>query len=170
LPGGRKPKLAARTWLSSRVPARKWMPHEAVSWIGKSKTTVRSATTRRHFKWKDYRIKERDRYKLMTLATDEFIRRFLIHVLPAPSTASATTVCSPTAPAPTTSRKPASSSARIGQLNSADHQRRYPPMRRPRFSPGPAAQGNCRITRLTEPERPDTLLYGFSRSSTTAAV
>jgi hypothetical protein len=34
------------------------------------------------FKWKDYRIKGRDRYKLMTLATDEFIRRFLIHVLP----------------------------------------------------------------------------------------
>jgi Putative transposase/Transposase zinc-binding domain len=35
------------------------------------------------FKWKDYRIEGPDRYKLMTLATDEFIRRFLIHVLPA---------------------------------------------------------------------------------------
>ena len=34
------------------------------------------------FKWKDYRIEGRDRYKMMTLATDEFIRRFLIHVLP----------------------------------------------------------------------------------------
>jgi len=34
------------------------------------------------FKWKDYRIEGPDRYKLMTLATDEFIRRFLIHVLP----------------------------------------------------------------------------------------
>jgi hypothetical protein len=34
------------------------------------------------FKCKDYRIEGRDRYKLMTLATDEFIRRFLIHVLP----------------------------------------------------------------------------------------
>ena len=33
-------------------------------------------------KWKDYRIEGRDRYKPMTLATDEFIRRFLIHVLP----------------------------------------------------------------------------------------
>ena len=33
------------------------------------------------FKWKDYRIEGRDRYKQMTLATDEFIRRFLIHVL-----------------------------------------------------------------------------------------
>jgi hypothetical protein len=34
------------------------------------------------FKWKDYRIEGRDRHKRMTLATDEFIRRFLIHVLP----------------------------------------------------------------------------------------
>jgi Putative transposase/Transposase zinc-binding domain len=34
------------------------------------------------FRWKDYRIEGRDRYKQMTLATDEFIRRFLIHVLP----------------------------------------------------------------------------------------
>ena len=34
------------------------------------------------FKWKDYRSEGRDRYKCMTLATDEFIRRFLIHVLP----------------------------------------------------------------------------------------
>jgi len=34
------------------------------------------------FKWKDYRVEDRDRYKRMTLATDEFIRRFLIHVLP----------------------------------------------------------------------------------------
>jgi Putative transposase/Transposase zinc-binding domain len=34
------------------------------------------------FKWKDYRIKGRDRYKRMTLATHEFIRRFLTHVLP----------------------------------------------------------------------------------------
>jgi hypothetical protein len=34
------------------------------------------------FKWKDYRIEGQDRYKQMTLATDEFIRRFLIHVLP----------------------------------------------------------------------------------------
>ena len=34
------------------------------------------------FKWKDYRIEGRERYKVMTLATNEFIRRFLIHVLP----------------------------------------------------------------------------------------
>jgi hypothetical protein len=34
------------------------------------------------FRWKDYRTKERVRCKTMTLATDEFMRRFLIHVLP----------------------------------------------------------------------------------------
>jgi hypothetical protein len=34
------------------------------------------------FKWKDYRRKGRNRYRTMTLDTDEFIRRFLIHVLP----------------------------------------------------------------------------------------
>jgi hypothetical protein len=34
------------------------------------------------FRWKDYRAKGRERHKVMTLATDEFIRRFLIHVLP----------------------------------------------------------------------------------------
>jgi hypothetical protein len=35
------------------------------------------------FKWKDYRIEGPDRYQVMTLATHEFIRRFLMHVLPA---------------------------------------------------------------------------------------
>jgi hypothetical protein len=34
------------------------------------------------FRWKDYRAKGRERHKVMTLASDEFIRRFLIHVLP----------------------------------------------------------------------------------------
>ncbi len=34
------------------------------------------------FKYKDYRLEGPDRYKVMTLATDEFIRRFLIHILP----------------------------------------------------------------------------------------
>ena len=34
------------------------------------------------FKWKDYRAKADARYKQMTLHADEFIRRFLIHVLP----------------------------------------------------------------------------------------
>jgi predicted Zn-ribbon and HTH transcriptional regulator len=34
------------------------------------------------FKWKDYRIKGRDRLRTMTLDGAEFIRRFLLHVLP----------------------------------------------------------------------------------------
>ena len=34
------------------------------------------------FKWKDYRAKGRDKAKVMTLPISEFIRRFLIHVLP----------------------------------------------------------------------------------------
>jgi len=34
------------------------------------------------FRWKDYRIKRGDRMKVMRLTTDEFIHRFLIHVLP----------------------------------------------------------------------------------------
>jgi hypothetical protein len=34
------------------------------------------------FKWKDYRVEGRDRFKTMTLAAHEFIRRFLLHVLP----------------------------------------------------------------------------------------
>ena len=43
------------------------------------------------FRWKDYRIKDsakdgakgRTRHKAMTLAAEEFMRRFLLHVLPA---------------------------------------------------------------------------------------
>jgi hypothetical protein len=35
------------------------------------------------FKWKDYRRKGRVRYKTMTVEPREFIRRFLLHVLPA---------------------------------------------------------------------------------------
>jgi hypothetical protein len=35
------------------------------------------------FRWKDYRQKGRTRYKAMTLEASEFMRRFLLHVLPA---------------------------------------------------------------------------------------
>jgi Putative transposase len=56
------------------------------------------------FRWKDYRTEGRERQKVMTLAIGEFIRRFLIHVLPRKaSTASATMACSPAARAPATS-------------------------------------------------------------------
>src|SRR5919112_797407 len=34
------------------------------------------------FRWKDYRHKGRQRIKMMRLSVDEFIRRFLLHVLP----------------------------------------------------------------------------------------
>jgi len=34
------------------------------------------------YRWKDYRIKSGDRMKVMRLSTGEFIRRFLMHVLP----------------------------------------------------------------------------------------
>ena len=34
------------------------------------------------FRWKDYRIEGSDRWKTMTLTPHEFIRRFLMHVLP----------------------------------------------------------------------------------------
>ncbi len=34
------------------------------------------------FRWKDYRAKGKTRHKTMTLATDEFMRRFMLHVLP----------------------------------------------------------------------------------------
>ena len=35
------------------------------------------------FRWKDYRTKGRTRHKTMTLGAGEFMRRFLLHVLPA---------------------------------------------------------------------------------------
>jgi hypothetical protein len=34
------------------------------------------------FQWKDYRSKEKQKSREMTLASDEFMRRFLVHVLP----------------------------------------------------------------------------------------
>jgi hypothetical protein len=34
------------------------------------------------FRWKDYRAKGKTRHKTMTLSPDEFMRRFLLHVLP----------------------------------------------------------------------------------------
>ena len=34
------------------------------------------------FRWKDYRATGKTRYKTMTLSPDEFMRRFLLHILP----------------------------------------------------------------------------------------
>lgn len=50
--------------------------------ISNSRLIRFDATAGVTFKWKDYRAKARDRQKVMTLATGEFIRRFLMHVLP----------------------------------------------------------------------------------------
>ena len=69
-----------------------------------------------------------ERYKVIKLATHEFIRRFLIHVLPAGFIASATMACSPAASVPTTSRAPANcspspTSDRCHQTSQYQHQR-----------------------------------------------
>ena len=65
-------------------------PHAVLAYL--SRYTHRVAISNRRlisadetgvtFTWKDYRIERPDRYKTMTLATHEFIRRFLLHVLP----------------------------------------------------------------------------------------
>ena len=43
---------------------------------------ISATATSVSFKWKDYRIEGPGRYQIMTLRTHEFIRRFLMHVLP----------------------------------------------------------------------------------------
>jgi len=65
-------------------------PHAVLAYL--SRYTHRAAISNRRlisadqtgvtFTWKDYRIEGPDRYKTMTLPTNEFIRRFLMHVLP----------------------------------------------------------------------------------------
>jgi hypothetical protein len=90
-----------RTFAAFLAPLRKteWVvyakkpfagPHAVLAYL--SRYTHRVAISNRRlisadatgvtFNWKDYRIEGPDRYKTMTLATDEFIRRFLMHVLP----------------------------------------------------------------------------------------
>ena len=48
------------------------------------------------FRWKDYRASGRTRHKTMTLGADEFMRRFLLHVLPGGFHRIRLTGCSPT--------------------------------------------------------------------------
>jgi hypothetical protein len=95
------------------------------------------------FKYKDYRIEGPGRYKTMTLATDEFIRRFLIHsppprrrgCCPRASIASDTMGCSPAATEPQTLRTRVSCSlCRLAQKNP----------RRPRPLP-PTSRARCRV-------------------------
>jgi len=60
------------------------------------------------FRYKDYRRNRQARYRTMTVPADEFIRRFLLHVLPKGFTASATTGCSPAPPVKPALRAPGS--------------------------------------------------------------
>ena len=55
---------------------------DALSMLDQANRLVSADAETVAFRWKDYRIKHGDRQKVMRLATDEFIRRFLIHVLP----------------------------------------------------------------------------------------
>jgi hypothetical protein len=56
--------------------------HAAIEREDERAGEVRAEVDLSGFKWKDYRIKGRDRLKTMTLDAGEFIRRFLLHVLP----------------------------------------------------------------------------------------
>lgn len=84
-------------WLD-RMRARDWVvyakppfssPHQVVSYLGRYTHRVAISNDRLvtlkddrvHFKWRDYRHGKR--VKIMSLSAHEFIRRFLLHVLPA---------------------------------------------------------------------------------------
>jgi len=58
------------------------------------------------FRYKDYRRNGQARYRTVTLGADEFIRRFLLHVLPKGFHRSATAGCSPAPAARPTSSAP----------------------------------------------------------------
>jgi hypothetical protein len=62
------------------VPCPKIAPHRVATANSRLIACDRASVVT--FRWKDYRAEGRDRQKVMTLATGEFIRRFLIHVLP----------------------------------------------------------------------------------------
>jgi len=99
--GDRAPLTACRAFAAYLRPLRKieWVvyskrpfggPEAVLAYLSRYTHRVAIANSRliafdQHrviFKWKDYRVKGPDRYKQMTLATFEFIRRFLVHVLP----------------------------------------------------------------------------------------
>jgi hypothetical protein len=62
------------------------------------------------FRYKDYRRDGADRQRAMTLRPDEFVRRFLLHVLPKGFHRTVTTACSPALAARPMSRLPGSCS------------------------------------------------------------
>jgi hypothetical protein len=57
-------------------------PEAVLAYLSRYTHRIAIANSGVTFKWKDYRAKGRERYKTMTLAPHEFIRRFLIHILP----------------------------------------------------------------------------------------
>jgi len=99
--GDHQPLVDTRTFLDWIKPLRKieWVvyakrpfagPEAVLAYLARYTHRVAIANSRLltfndqgvTFKWKDYRSKQRFRHKAMTLKTDEFIRRFLIHILP----------------------------------------------------------------------------------------
>jgi hypothetical protein len=99
--GSLAPLANRRAFLQHLAPVRKarWVVYSKPPFAGPeavlaylSRYTHRVAISNRRliafdargvtFSYKDYRRGEADRQQVMTLATDEFIRRFLLHVLP----------------------------------------------------------------------------------------
>jgi len=99
--GNHAPLAAARAFTAYLAPLRKaeWVvyakrpfggPAAVLAYLARYTHRVAIANSRLiafddngvTFRWKDYRLDGPDRYKLMTLEAGEFIRRFLIHVLP----------------------------------------------------------------------------------------
>jgi hypothetical protein len=75
---------------SGNGSARSWPTEQVLSYLSRYTHRVAISNSRLlalddrgvTFRWKDYREHGRTRYKTMTLKTDEFMRRFLLHVLP----------------------------------------------------------------------------------------
>src|SRR6202043_1720185 len=94
-----EPLRERRAFLRYLAPLRraKWVvyakppfagPEQVLEYVGRYKPRVAISNNRLldiedgtvRFRWKDYR--DHDRQKVMTVSADEFIRRFLLHVLP----------------------------------------------------------------------------------------
>ncbi len=77
MPSARSPDRRP-CWHTCRATPTGWRSRTAGCW--------RSTRTTSPSSWKDYRVKEgsrgKSRHKTMTLGADEFMRRFLLHVLP----------------------------------------------------------------------------------------
>ncbi len=107
------------------------------------------------FKYKDHRLDGDARFKTMTPATAEFIRRFLSHVLPRASIASGTTAFSPMASAPTMSPMPESCSRCQRPSRQPSPSRTAPMIRQSARTRAPvrAAARRCSSSRSSRGER-----------------